>query len=810
MKEKPRQTWPEVSVCVFLVLAVLAVFGQTSDFQFVNYDDPQYVYENPVVEQGLSAKGVGFAFTHKQVANWIPLTTLSHELDCQLFGLRAGRHHLVNVLLHAANAVLLFLVLRRMTGSLWRCAFVAALFAVHPLRAESVAWVSERKDVLSGFFFLLAIGAYARQARKPSRAGNVAVMLLFVLGLMAKSMVATLPFVLLLLDYWPLGRMRGKENASSFAKATEDRESGEEKSAGVPFWGLVREKIPLFAIAAAFSLVAAMVPGLVVKDHRMAFLERLGNALVSYVVYLRQMVFPAGLFNLYPYAPNGEPMWKVGAAFVALAGITAAVLLRRKKNPCLLMGWLWYLGMLVPVIGIIPISADAAHADRYTYLPGIGLAVAGTWALADWSAGWKHRRVILGGLMAGVVGILALWGHSQTSYWQDTQTLWLRALECDPNNSTGLDEMGFAFFQKGDFDKAIAQYQMALKIKPDFARALGNLGAALLAKGDLAGAIAQSGKALELDPDYADAHMNLGVALAKSGRPQEAIAQYRKALELKPGAEEAHVDLGLTLLSLGRVEAAIAEFRRALEIRPNFDQALCDLGNAFLVKPDLAQAIGQYQKALEINPNYLEARRNLGRALLRKGDFDAALACFEKIEKNTAASADPMGKWWTLGNDLLKEKNLEEAIVCYRQVLKINAGSASLWANLGLASFQNGEIKQAIDAWQQALQINPDQIAVQNSLAWALATTAEASLRDGAKAVALAERANQLSRDGNPAVLRTLAAAYAEMGRYGDATAAARRALDLATRAENDTLTAALQKEIKLYEVGAPVREPAR
>jgi tetratricopeptide (TPR) repeat protein len=795
-----RQRWQAGGVCVFLALAVLIVFGQTARFDFVNYDDPEYVTENPVVQQGLSVKGVGWAFTHKQVANWIPLTTISHELDCQVFGLRPGGHHMVNVLLHAANAVLLFLVLRAMTGGLWRAAAVAALFAVHPLRAESVAWVSERKDVLSGFFFLLAVGAYVRWTRKPSRAGYVAVMLLFVLGLLAKSMVATLPFVLLLLDYWPLGRMSGIGNR-------EWRIGNSEGGAGTPFWGLVREKIPLFAIAGGASVLAALVPGLVVRGHQMSFLERLGNALVSYVVYLRQMVFPAGLANLYPFAPNGEPLWKAAGAFVVLAGISAWVVLWRRRQPCLLVGWLWYLGMLAPVIGIIPISADAAHADRYTYLPEIGLAVAGTWALADWSAGWKRRRVILGGLMAAALGILTLWGHVQTSYWQDTKTLWSRALDCDANNSSAHDSVGFALYQEGQLDKAIAHYKEALAIRPDFARAYCDLGAALLAKGDLAGAVAQNRKALELDRNYVDAHVNLGVALAKNGRSQEALEQYRRALEIKPGAAEAHVDMALTLLSLGRVEEAVAECRKALEIKPNFDKAFCNLGNALLVRGDLAEAIRAYRKALEFKPDYTEARQNLGRALLRDGDFDGALACFQR---NPGVTQDSFATWNTLGGDFLRKKNLIEAIVCYRQALKVAPNSAVAWADLGLASYQNGETRQAVDSWERALQLNPNQLNVQNSLARALATTSDASVRNGARAVALAEQANQLSRAGDPEVLRTLAAACAETGRYGDALTAARRALDIATREANDTLAAALQKEIILYEAGAPLREGAR
>ena len=398
------ETTQVACICAFLALAVLAVFGQTAHFDFVGYDDQLYVFRNPVVQQGLSVKAVGWAFTHAQVANWIPLTTLSHMLDCQLFGLNAGGHHLVNVLLHGTNAVLLFLVLRRMTGALWRSAFVAALFAVHPLQAESVAWVSERKDVLSGLFFMLSFSHTCgmwKQQKEGSRKQKywyALTLVFFALGLLAKSMVATLPFVLLLLDYWPLGRM-GRIGNSELR--IQNSRGGEPGSRTLPFWSLVREKIPLFLIAVVASVAAARVPGLIVSSET-PLLERIRNAVVSYGVYLWQMVFPWELAGHYPNPPNGQPAWRVCLAVVLLAAITAGVIAARKKHPCLLMGWLWYLGMLFPVIGVIQISSDAAHADRYTYLPEIGLAVAGTWVAADWAARRKVTRVVLGCVMAAV------------------------------------------------------------------------------------------------------------------------------------------------------------------------------------------------------------------------------------------------------------------------------------------------------------------------------------------------------------------------------------------------------------------------
>ena len=885
-----------VCVCVLLVLAVLAVFGRTAHSEFVAYDDDQYVYENPVVQRGLSLKSIGWAFTHTQVGNWIPLTALSHMLDCQMFGLHAGGHHLVNVLWHAANAVLLFLVLRHLTGSLWRSAFVAALFAVHPLRAESVAWVSERKDVLSGFFFLLAIGAYAGYVEKrratsfassfgtPTECGKAAedgergkgklfyalVVVFFTLGLLAKSMVATLPFVLLLLDYWPLGRMRGSQRSEVRSQKTD---GGEQRYPSVPFWRLVREKVPLFLLSIGACVATASVPGLVLANaERLPLLERMGNAVVSYVVYLRQMIFPAGLATPYPIVPGGQPYWKVCLAMMLLAAISAAVVTWRKTRPWLLTGWLWYLGMLFPVIGIVQISSDAGHADRYTYLPEIGLAAAGIWAVAEWCARWEGRRVVLGGLGAGVVCALGVWGYHQTSYWRSSKTLWTRALACTSGNSVAHNALGLVFIKDGKTAEAIQEFRKALSIKPDYIAALNNLGnvfandgkveeavqayqkalavkpddlsvlndfGVLLAKdGKLEEAIAEYRKALKINPDFAEAHLNLGIALGHNGQREESIEQYRKALKIQPGYTEAWGNLGVALFSMGekeqaiacyrkaleidptyvdaeynlgyalalegKTEEAIAQYRKALEIKPDYAFAFNGLGAAFYGKEEWDESIAQYRKALEIKPDFTAARRGLDKALLRKGEFDEVMARFNRT---AASSPDLLTKWCNLGNDYLQTGNLDKAILCYRQATKANPRSADACANLGLASFQKGEIREAIDAWQRSLEINPDQPSVQNNLAWLLATTPDASLRNGAKAVALAEQASHSDAGGNPVVLHTLAAAYAEMGRYGDAVATARRALEIAAAQKNDDLNAKLPMEIILYQADRPLRD---
>ncbi len=641
------------AVCIVLVLAVLAVFGQTAGFEFVDYDDGLYVYENPVVAKGLTLNGAAWALTYGGIGHWHPLTWLTHMADCQVYGLWAGGHHLTNVALHAAAAVLLLLALREMTGSLWRSAFVAGVFAIHPLRAESVAWIAERKDVLSGVFFMLTLWAYARYAGRPSRWRYAAVALAYALGLLCKNTLVTLPFVLLLLDWWPLHRVKLDEAAGGKVMA--------------PFWGLVKEKIPLFLLSVGSCVATALVPEKVPDTARWPFVDRIGNALVSYCVYLRQMVFPAGLAIPYPNPPNGLPFREAALAFVVLAAISMIVSACWKKRPYLLVGWLWYLGMLVPAIGIIQISYYT-HADRYTHLPGIGLVMAGTWAVGDWSMGWKHRRAALGGLMAAVMGILMACAWKQTTYWKNSETLWTHAIACTTDNAVAYNNLGYALLQKGQQDEAIAHFH----------------------------------KALEIQPDNGEAHYNLGNILRLKGKTDEAIAQYQKAVRFKPSIAQAHNNLGTALRQKGRLDEAIAQFQFALQLMPGDDAVHFNLAKAFYQKGKVGEAIAQYQIVLQIKPADMEA---------------------------------------------------------------------------------------------------------QNNLAWLLATAPQASLRNGDKAVQLARRANELAGGKNPVILGTLAAAFAETGRFGDAVQSAQKAIEAARAAGRQDLAAKLNGELHHYQAGLPLHQ---
>jgi len=843
------QRWRVPVVCLVLAAITFAVFGQTLGFGFVNCDDNVYVYENAKVAGGLSMKGLAWVFTHADCFLYHPLTMLSLMADYQFHGLHAGRYHLTNVLLHTASVILLFLILRQMTGALWRSAFVAAVFAIHPLRVESVAWVAERKDVLSAFFFMLTLGAYARYARKPDSPGRyLMVAVAFVLALLSKPTVVTLPFVLLLLDYWPLRRFEQSRKLS----------------------GLILEKVPLLALAAAACATTVMtVQKGIAYQAPISMLSRIGNALVSYSVYLRQMVWPQGLAEPYPYPHIGLPPWEVALAGALLAGLSAVACRERRTRPWLLVGWLWYLGMLTPMIGIVQVG-EFPHADRMTYLPQIGICVALTWLVAE----WRVNRVALGGLMAGVIGALMVCAWIQTAYWKNSETLWNHTLACTRNNDvahyrlgnalldqTGrVDEatahykraleirpddaaahigLGLGCLQQGKPDEAIAHFQKALKINPNFAIAQLNLGNVLCDKGKLDEAISHFERALQIQPDYADVHNSLGTALCQKGKPDEGISHFEQALQIKPGDASAHYNLGKVLLQKGKVDEAISHLQKALQINPDFADAHYNLAIALRQKGNVDEAISHFQNALQINPDNARAQVNLGIALLQAGKVDEAIVHCEKALEIKADDADAhynlgdallqkgrmdeaishfqralqikpdyVNAHVNLGNLLLQKGNVDEAISHFQKALQIKPDNAKAQNNLGNALLQKGIVGEAIAHFQKSLQIEPADPSVQNNLAWLLATCPEASLRNGPKAVELAQKANTLTGGANPIILHTLAAAFAEDGQFPEAVETAQRALHLAGAQSNTRLAGALQSELKLYQAGTPFHSP--
>ena len=810
--------WTVPGVCFFLAVATWLVFGQTLRFEFVNYDDNVLVNEVPQSENGLTLKGIVWAFTHRHNSHWIPLNTISHMLDSQLYGLEAGGHHFTNVLLHAAAAILLFLVLRRTTAALWPGAFVAAVFAVHPLHVESVAWVSERKDVLSGFFFMLTLWAYVRYVQNQSgikgreSGGSPAdraitfrpwspdyglVLLFFACGLMSKLMVATLPMVLLLLDYWPLNRFAQPPTGGA--------------GSGKSWWWiskpLILEKLPLLGVLflAGLGIFFARPENGMTMGTPPQLLQT-GRALLTPLAYLWQMVYPVGLSVSPPTPAMTPPVWEVTLGTILLVAISAAFFLWRRTRPYLLVGWSWYLVMLAPILVLIGKGMEL-RCDRYTYLPQIGLYLLLAWAAADLCAGWRYRRVVLGGLAMVMLAALIFCARVQTSYWRNSESLWTHTLACTADNAVAHNNLGDDLLQAGQVDKAIAHFQKALEIKPDHAKTHINWGNALLQKGRVDEAISHYQEALRINPKYAEAHNNLGYVLLQKGNVDEAISQYQQALQIKPADAEAHNNLGKALLQENRVDEAISQYQQALQLKPNYAEAHCNLGYALLQKGRVDEAISQYQQALQLKPDYAEARYNFGNALLQKGRVDEAISQYQQALQ---LKPDYAKGHYNFGNVLLQKGRVDEAISQYQQALQLKPDNANACINLGSALLQKGRADEAMVHYQKALQLKPDSPDVLNNLAWLLATAPDAHIRDGVQAVKYAGRACELTHYGVAPFVGTLAAAYAEAGRYDDAIAAAQKACALATAAGEGELLEKNQQLLVLYRAHQPYHEAAR
>jgi tetratricopeptide (TPR) repeat protein len=650
-------------IVLTLIVATVGVFGRVARHDFVNYDDTDYVTRNPRVQAGLTPDGVAWAFgqLHGEATYWHPLTWLSHMLDCQWFGLKPAGHHLVNLLFHTLNSVLVFLVFRRMTGAVWRSALLAALFALHPLQVETVAWIAERKNVLSTGFWLLTIGAYVLYAEKPGPWRYVAVMLAFALGLMAKPMLVTLPCALLLLDFWPLRRFPFSPAAAAGAAAG--------PFVRVSTIRLMLEKTPLFALAVAVGIITILAHrglGMTNFAYGVTFDMRVDNALVSYARYVGKALWPADLSVLYIH-PGKWPSWIVGGALFFLIVVTGLALREWRRFPYLTVGWLWFLGTLVPVIGLIQVGVQAM-ANRFAYVPVIGLFLMLVWGVADLFSRWKNGRVAASLSAAAVLAACVILASVHLGHWKTSQTLFEYAVKVGPDNFVAHNNLAFTFIAEDKLDRALKHALEALRIRPDFT----------------------------------EAHYQAGLILNAQQKPVEAIAYLREAVRLDPKWALPHAELARALAKEGQVDEAIAEFSAALRILP--DDAP--------THGELADLLQRQRRSLEAVPHY-----------------------------------------------------------------------------------------------RQALRLRPDSPEALNNLAWILATDPRPELRDGPEAVRLADRACQLSGRKRAIFLGTLAAAYAEAGRFGDAVKTAESARDTARAAGEQAIASTNDTLIEVYRAGKAFRE---
>jgi Flp pilus assembly protein TadD len=581
-------------ICFVLVLLNAIVYAPVRHFEFVKWDDHQYVVENAHVSTGFTWPNIAWAFSTGYLY-WHPVTWLSHMLDVQLYGLNAGSHHVTSVLLHTASTVLLFLLLYRMTGALGRSAFVAGLFAIHPLRVESVAWVAERKDVLSTLFWILTVWAYFWYVRHPRLSRYLLVALVFALALMSKPMVVTLPFVLLLLDFWPFGRAKFE---SALAPAV-----------WIP---LVKEKLPLLALAAASSLLTVANQrdaGALISLESIPFSLRAANAFVSYVAYVGNMFWPARLAAFYPFPPS-IPFWQVAGSVLVLIAASVAVFRAGRRWPYLTVGWFWYLGTLLPVIGFFQAGLQA-RADRFTYVPQIGLFLILAWGLPDLLTHWRYRKIALPAAAGIALCACAVMARAQVQYWRNNLALWSRDVAVTDSNYLVRDNLGIALSDQGRVSEAVVQYAEAVRLNPSYADAQSNLGASLLDQGNVHEAVPHLFEALRLDPKYAEAHNNLANALASQGKLDEAITHYREALRLKPDYADAHNGWGAALDNIGNLDEAIAHYSEALRINPLRPEVHNNLGIALQKQGKLEEAARELNQALRIDPNFQQARTAL-------------------------------------------------------------------------------------------------------------------------------------------------------------------------------------------------------
>jgi len=620
-------------IALVLIGITLIVYLPVKDDQFIGYDDSRYITRNSRVQSGLSWNNITWAFTTYEVANWHPLAWLSHMLDCNLFGLNPAGHHLASLVLHLVNVALLFGLLESLTGNVARSAFVAALFAVHPLNVESVAWVAERKNLLCTLFWLLTLWAYLRYVRRPDWKRYSLVILSFTLGLLSKPMVVTLPFVMLLLDYWPLGRfdISIDQAKSRSTKGRAKQKSGQQvERKPVSFLihtvDLLWEKVPLFLltlVSCAVTVKAQKAGGALVAGEDFSLGTRLANAVVAYAKYLAKTFWPTNLSVFYPHPGVSLPLWQILLSALVLATLTFFIVKGTQRFRYLTVGWLWFLGTLIPVIGLVQVG-NQAMADRYAYIPSIGLFVLLVWGASDSTHSLKWNRSWIAGVGGLALTALLFCTSRQLSYWHDAGRLFEHAVRSTTDNYIAYDALGMVSAERGDLDQAIQYFTTSLEIRPTYANAFKNLagaehnrGVAWARQGKLDEAIKYYRRALELQPQNAEFHYSLGLALYSKGATIETMEHFSQAVRYQPKYYNAQRDLGSLLAQEGRLEEASAHYLAAIRIHAD-KEIYFDLGEVMSHLGRSDEAVRYYTQALKLAPDYADAQRSLD-LLLAKG-----------------------------------------------------------------------------------------------------------------------------------------------------------------------------------------------
>ena len=727
---RPPSRHSALWVCLVLAAVTLAVYWPVTRCEFVSYDDTDFITGNPIVQAGVTAPGLRYAWSAEVARNWHPLTVISHMLDCQFFGLNAGRHHLTSLLLHTVNSILLFLLLRRMTGALWRPAFVAALFAWHPLHVESVAWIAERKDVLSALFWWLALWAWLGYAEKFKIQNSKfkiyygLAVLLFALAAMSKPMVVTFPFVLLLLDFWPLQRFRWRASppAPPAARAKSRAAPPPAPSAAgfPPPWRVLLEKIPFFAMSAALCWKTFLVQkhgGAMLDAANLPLADRIGNAFISYVRYPAKMFWPADLSAL--YIRIGQwPAWEVAAAAILFASLTAWIVARARTRPWLAVGWFWYAGMLVPVIGLVQVGMQTI-ADRYTYLPLVGLFIVLAWGGAELAVRFRPLQYA-----APVLAVLSLAAclfvtSRQIPCWQNSETLFTKMIDVCQKNFMAHYNLGNFYSRQNRPGLAIAQYRAALAAEPNYSEAHNNLAGILLDQKLFDEAIQHYQDSARLKPT-ATAWFNLANALADAGRARrdtncfaQSVQAFQQSLQLDPDSYATRNNLGMLWQDQNQNGLAIPEFLAAVRVKPDFELGHFNLANSLAAAGRLDEAISHYQTAAGLNPARVETFNALGLCFARQGKMEDAAREFRR-----AAELNPKdsGIWDNLGKALGSQNKVDEAIACFQKALQIEPRNYEAEFNLGLSLMHQNRRDEARIHFQAALRLQPGFSPAQQAL----------------------------------------------------------------------------------------------